>query len=193
MTKNIRLRELAKTVNLSDVLIYRPNAAEMFRAAKAGFAKLEAGTAIMVDFDGIALCDASFVDEFIINLQLMVLGLENTIMVLTNCCEDVLTNIEAALALKNERDKSKLVLLLNRGGQYDILGKLEQSLRDTFDVLVSKKTSVTAREIAEIFDLPEINGASNRLRRLYDARLVCRYQDDDTRWQQVYYLPDIQG
>lgn len=192
MIENIRLRELAQTVNLSDVLIYRPVAAEMFRTATTRFSKLEAGTTIVVDFEGISLCDASFVDEFIINLQLMVLELENTVMLLTNCCENVLTNIEAALALKNERDKSKLVLLLDRDGEFDILGKLEPSLRDTFNVLVSKKTPVTAREIAEIFDLPEINGASNRLRRLYDARLVCRYQDDDTKWQQVYYLPEMQ-
>ena len=190
MRQTIPLRELAKVANLTDVLTFRPNAAKMYAAAMSQLPPLNPGTVLEVDFRNILVCDASFVDEFVIKMQLELLKSDNIVMLLVNCNHDVLLNVEAALTLRNEKSKLKIVLLVYTNDGYKIMGRMEQSLRDTFDMIVKRGGSITAREIAEIFDLPEINGASNRLRRLYDARIVFR-QQDNTRWQQVYRLPTV--
>lgn len=189
MVRNLQLRELAKTVNLDDMLFYRPNAATMFKKAIEELGTVLPGTVIRCIFEGIKLCDVSFVDEFIINMQLRVQKLDGVMMILTDYCEDVLTNIEAALSLRNQKSNSRITLLCFSNGQYKILGKLEPSLVETFDAVVRAR-KITARELMEAFSLPETSGASNRLKKLYDARLICRLTDD-TKWQQEYFIPDF--
>lgn len=188
MVEKLLLWELAKVVHLDDTLFYRPNAVIMFNKATEILGGIGPGTVILCDFEGIKMCDVSFVDEFIINMQLTVQKMNSVMMILMNCCEDVMTNIEAALTWRNQKSNSRTTLLYFSEGKYLILGKIEKSLNQTFQAIVARPGKVTARDIADMFGLPEINSASNRLKKLYDASLLCR-SADESGWQQEYFIP----
>lgn len=193
MVKELRLHELAKKVNLSTILTFRPKAAEMYRQAIEQLGRLTCDTLIDCSFLDIEICDVSFVDQFILSIQLMLKNYENVILRLSNCNEDILANIEGALHVRNERDKNKnkICLLYFDQGRYSILGKPEQNLKDTFESVQDHKHGLTARELTELQGIAEINSASNRLKRLFDARFVCRKMEiTEFGRQHVYYIPE---
>ena len=175
MVKELRLHELAERVDLSSILTFRPKAAKMYEYAVEELGAFVCDTIVDCSFSNIEICDVSFVDQFILNMQLMLKEFENVILRLSNCNEDVLANIEGALHVRNEKEKnkSKLCLLNYNQDGYSILGKPEQ------------------RELMEIQDISEINSASNRLKRLFDARFVCRRLEvTESGRQHIYYIPE---
>lgn len=193
MVKELRLHELAERVGLSSILTFRPKAAKMYEYAVEELGPFVCDTIVDCSFSNIEICDVSFVDQFILNMQLMLKEFENVILRLSNCNEDVLANIEGALHVRNEKEKnkSKLCLLNYNQDGYSILGKPEQNLKDTLAVLQRYKHGLTARELMEIQDISEINSASNRLKRLFDARFVCRRLEvTDSGRQHIYYIPE---
>lgn len=191
MVKVLALRELAEKIGLDDMLIYRPNAKRMLDLAVQEIEKPLPGTIIKLDFQKIKLCDVSFADGFVISLQLLVQTIEGVMMELINCCEDVLANIEATLNWRNQKSQTRTTLLYqNDDGQYIIFGKPEKSTCETFYAVVEMAGKVTARDIAQKFSPMELNSANNRLKKLYDARLLCR-ETDDSGWQQYYFIPDF--
>lgn len=191
MVKVLVLRELAGKIELGDMLIYRPNAKRMFNLALQAIGAPAPGTIIKLDFQKIKLCDVSFADGFVIRLQLLVQTIEGVMMELVNCCEDVLVNIEATLNWRNQKSQTRTTLLYQDDeGQYTILGKPEKSISETFYAVVEMAGKVTARDIAQKFSPMELNSANNRLKKLYDSRLLCR-ETDDSGWQQYYFIPDF--
>lgn len=83
----------------------------------------------------------------------------------------------------NNRDlKDNLLLLLNEKkivlpsfdekGNWTILGELTKAQRDTLEI-VRERGEVTSTEISNLFNIP-VNAASNRLKDLYDMKLVTR-------------------
>ena len=193
MIKKLRLHELAERVGLTTILTFRPKATQMFAYAVEDLGALVSDTVIDCSFSGIEICDVSFVDQFILGMQLMVRDYENVILRLSECNEDVLANIEGALHVRNERNKgkSKICLLYFDQNKYLIVGKPEQNLKDAFEVLQNTKHGITARELMEVQDISEINSASNRLKRLFDARFVCRRMEiTESGRQHIYYIPE---
>lgn len=191
MVKVLALRELAGKIGLDDMLIYRPKAKDMLDLVTQDIEKLEPGTIVKLDFQEIKLCDVSFADGFVISLQLLVQKIEGVMMELVNCCEDVLANIEATLNWRNQKSQTRTTLLYQDStGQYTIFGKPEKSLSETFYAVIEMAGKVTARDISQKFAPMELNSANNRLKKLYDSRLLCR-ETDESGWQQYYFIPDF--
>ncbi len=84
--------------------------------------------------------------------------------------------------------KAKVALLIRKEDQMRLIGHVEPNLMEAWQ-LVYEKSELTARELADQRGL-EINTASMRLRKLYDARLLARREEitPDGR-QHIYMLP----
>lgn len=130
--------------------------------------------------------DVSFADETIIRLgQDYEIGkYGNGTLILHNLSTDSLHNIEAAINLQ----KLKLAFISTQNdGSWSLVGQLEQSLRDTL-LLVEQNKLITAPALSKILNLA-INSASNRLKRLYDQRLLRReFEITENGLQYTYYF-----
>ena len=195
---SLRVCQYAEAVGLRDVLTSRDLAGEMLsRVLSDTRNSLEAGSIIDCSFESVTICDTSFADQFILNLQSKILSLDNVLMRLSHCEVGVLENINAALAYRNERikkqisDVPRLNILLFSEGSYKILGHIEKSLEQAFEVIQKTACGVTARILADTLEIEGGNNAANRLKKLYDLRLVCRSESiDETGRQFVYYIPE---
>lgn len=130
--------------------------------------------------------DVSFADETIIRLgQDYETGKYGKgTLILHNLSTDSLHNIEAAINLQ----KLKLAFISTQNdGSWSLVGQLEQSLRDTL-LLVEQNKLITAPALSKILNLA-INSASNRLKRLYDQRLLRReFEITENGLQYTYYF-----
>jgi len=182
---NISMKDLAKNVGLEKELFYRPKAIEMYEELTCMLKDLKGGTIVDCSFEGIAGCDASFADAFVIKLQKYIQKFNNVVLRLSNCNEFVLENLRAALLLRNEMDKAKTNILYY-DSSYHFLVKQEANLQAAFDY-IQKQGETSARDIAEEFEL-EINSASNRLKKLYDTNKVFRREIKDEKGRQHIYF-----
>jgi DNA-binding transcriptional ArsR family regulator len=73
------------------------------------------------------------------------------------------------LALK---ERSKAILWVDEKGNCRVLGELTKAQRDTLEIIRNRREA-TSTEISELLKIP-INAASNRLKDLYDMKLVKR-------------------
>ncbi|CQR75004.1 hypothetical protein SpAn4DRAFT_4368 [Sporomusa ovata] len=106
---------------------------------------------------------------------------------ISNVSEPTLENLTAAIALREQRG-NRLQILYYQGEDLSYLGKLERNLEETLKLLFEKRKT-TAREIAELKGIA-INSASNRLKKLYDHRLILREEViDNSGKQHIYFLP----
>ncbi len=187
----ISVSALAKQVELTNVLYLRPNAREMFNNSIEKYGKPLPGDVFACDLTDIEDCSGSFVDEFIHNWVRMVRNTENAIFVIIHASEDVLYTISSALNLRNKLDKDSMSILAYENGKFSLLGdKIEKNVREVFEFVVTSKR-VTVRMVSEKFSL-ELNGASNRLKKLYDARLVMREEQSiENGGKYEYFLPQI--
>ncbi|KJS13227.1 MAG: hypothetical protein VR67_05495 [Peptococcaceae bacterium BRH_c8a] len=149
-----------------------------------------AGSTFYLNFKGIELTDVSFVDEAILGLQKEIgAGLYgNRRIVLINLDEGVKENLEAAIYYREEKYNERVPVLFLMSEEITVLGNLEKSLFDTFNLIKDRRT-LSARDLAEEKQI-EINSASNRLKKLYDYGLVIREEiiDSDGR-QHLYSIP----
>ena len=190
-TRVISVSTLAKQVGLTNALYLRPKAKDMFDISIKGYDTLLPGDIFICDLTGIEDCSGSFVDEFIHNWVRKIRKTENAMFIIKGLSEDVHYTISSALNLRNKLDKDSMSILAYENSTYEIIGdKLEKNAREVFDYIVLNKT-VTVRMVAEKFSL-ELNGASNRLKKLYDARLVMREeQSAENGGKYEYFLPKI--
>ncbi len=187
---SFNLLSLAHQVSLEDILTYRPKAREIYDYVVEQPGMLLVGDIIKFSFQGVTTCAVSFVDELFINLQKILSAHGNALMLLVDMSEEVLADIEGALALRNEKDNSRLNLLCYYDSKFIVLGKLENNLQETFKVVTSHEET-SARDIAHEFGI-EINSASNRLKKLYDLRLLLRRETKDENGRQhLYFLPSL--
>lgn len=192
MHVTLKLCEIAKSVGLSSILTFRPYADEMYKIAIEQIRDVTPNSIISCSFASIEICDVSFVDQFLINLQLHIHQMENIVLCLEDLNDDVISNIEGALYVRNEKveAKNRIALLCFSDGCYSTLGRVEQNVRDTLDFLQHHPEGVTARELMEHENLEEINSASNRLKKLFTARFVCRRPEIiESGRQHVYFIP----
>lgn len=193
----LRVREYAESVGLKGVLTSREMADKMLALALNELTGLESGALIDCSFEDITICDTSFVDQFLLNLQLKIQSLDNVLMRLCYCSTGVLENVNAALAYRNEKAKKqnqdipRINLLLYQEETYRILGHIEKGLSQAFEVIQKASIGVTARTLVDILGIESGSNAANRLKKLYDLRLVCRLESiDETGRQFVYYIPE---
>lgn len=188
MIVKLNIEEIANELELSNVLIYRPLGKKAKEMILEKVDTLNSGDSIEMDFSNIELCDVSFVDEMIIEVQLFMRQRENILMCIKNVKQEIFENLEAALALREQKNKIKIQILHRLQTGYKLVGIIEQNLQETFN-LVANGRQISARDVAEVYEL-EINSASNRLKKLYDSCLVLRKEQIDINGRQhIYFLP----
>jgi len=167
-------------------LLLRGYGQRAFPMLEHALKEIPPGQALILDFAGISVMDTSFADETVLEL---VLGLSqgkygDRWMVLEEPSPATIDNLEGTIA----RRKAKVALLIRREGQMRLIGHVEPNLMEAWQ-LVCEQTSLTARELADQIGL-EINTASTRLRKLYDARLLARREEITFEGRQhIYMLP----
>lgn len=143
-------------------------------------------SALLLSFPQEQLIDVSFLDETIIRLgEEMIAGqCPKCTLLLLGLTSDTIANLKAAIELRH----LKLAFLaVEAEGQWQCVGQLELSLRETLKLLW-ERGKLTAPELSEQLELA-INSASNRLKRLYDLQLVRReYEVTSKGLQYVYYF-----
>lgn len=190
MKKLIFAEEISRKLDLNNVLIFRPLGKKAKEMILEEIKELNPGDTIEMNFKNIKTCDVSFVDEMIIEIQQHVKQRDNLLLYISDINNrEIMDNLEAALALRMQKKKDNIQVLQLVQNYYSVIGKLEQNLQKTFELL-SRKTSITAREVAEIFGT-EINSASNKLKKLFDYGLVLRKEIVDSSGRlHEYYLPN---
>lgn len=175
------IKMAARAVGLEDVdiLSFRSNGKQVASYIQNEISKIVQPGKFIISFKDVLICDISFIDEVIINTidYIKSKGL-NIQLLVSDADDDIKDNIHAAILLRINKERntgnSKYlvhVLYLSKFG-LELMGDIETNLEETFEIIKERKV-ITARELAEIIDLP-INSASNRLKRLFDLRLVLR-------------------
>lgn len=188
--KKIFISEVALKTGITEinVLTFRPLGKEVKNELIDQINLCPTQCVIDLDFTGNEICDVSFVDEIVLEVQLYLM--KNTldrIILISNISDATLENLDAAIAVRDQRG-IKLQVLKRDEDQISYIGKLERNLDVTLKQLLEKK-EITAREIAVLNGIA-INSASNRLKKLYDNRLVLRKEYIDTLGKQhIYFLP----
>jgi len=186
--RDILLIDYARKEGFTESLALRPVAKSIYYQVLNDIKKVSSGDIINCIFAGIEMCDVSFADEFIINLQKLVMSVDNALLRIMDANDYVQENLEGALAIRNKKDRTKICLLIFSNNNYTILGDIEKNLKETFSVIIANY-QITAREIAQKYDI-EINSASNRLKKLFDLCLLQRKESiDEMGRQHLYYLP----
>jgi len=171
---------------LAPFFLTREKGAQTYQILEAQLEATPFGQPLLLIFPPNQLVDTSFADESIIRLgEVIVAGdFGDRCILLQGLISDSITNIEAAISLR----KLKLAfLLVEPTGAWKCIGQLEPSLFETLTIL-TERNHMTAPELANLKDLA-INSASNRLKRLYDQRLVRReYEVSEKGLQYIYYF-----
>lgn len=130
------------------------------------------------------IIDASFADEALVRLYetLMTGKHGERTMLFMGLTEDSRTNIDAAIHLRNLK---MAILIVQADGSWQVVGQLERSLRETLEI-VAEQGSMTAPTLAEMIG-SAVNTASNRLKRLYDGRLIRREHEFSEKGLQYIY------
>lgn len=139
-----------------------------------------------LDFAGVSVMDTSFAEETVLHLALDLIKGEfgDRFMLLDQVSAATIDNIEATIAWR----RAKVALPLREGGKIRLVGHIEPNLLEVWR-LATEVDTLTARELADRLHL-EINTASMRLRKLYDARLVDRKEEVSASGRQhVYKFP----
>ncbi len=137
--------------------------------------KIEAeknGEVIALDFSEIGIIDYSCADEVVAKLISRLWGNEygDRYIILTGLNENQKENIEVAL----ER-KDLAVIARFKDGKEILLGNLNNYLRETLEVVITKDR-IRTKDLSEIMNL-EANTSGTRLLNLHKKRLVMRNEE----------------
>lgn len=151
------------------------------------------GQALLIECAGVAVMDTSFTEETLLALGI---GLSegrygDRFLVLQDPTEEVVDNLDGAIARRRSREgssRTRVAFLVRWGRALDIVGHIEPNLGEAWRLALDLP-ELTARDLADRLDL-EINTASMRLRKLYDARLLARHEEITPGGRQhIYRLP----
>lgn len=130
------------------------------------------GEVIALDFSEIGIIDYSCADEIVAKLISRLWGNEygDRYIILTGLNENQKENIEVAL----ER-KDLAVIARLKDGKEILLGNLNNYLRETLEVVITKDR-IRTKDLSEIMNL-EANTSGTRLLNLHKKRLVMRNEE----------------
>lgn len=185
--KILDVAELFKDLGFSGrFFLTRQKGNQAFERLKQYVQKQLEGSASLLLFPKEQLIDVSFLDETLIRLwEDMTKGqCPSCTLLLQGLTPDTISNLEAAIEFRHLK---LAFLVVEPSGQWQCVGQLELSLRETLNLL-SERDSLTAPELSELLKLA-INSASNRLKRLYDLHLIRRdYEVTNKGLQYTYYF-----
>ena len=177
---------LASDLGFSDEKLYitRERGEQAYPLLATMLRVIPEGNPLVLVFPSGQLIDGSFADESIIRLGEQIVRDEfgERCILLQGLSTDSVVNIEAMVSY----GPAKLAfLMVEPTGAWRCIGQIEPSLAETLE-LVAARESLTAPELAKLTGLA-INSASNRLKRLYDQKLVRRQHDISEKGLQYIY------
>lgn len=169
---------------------------------------------IAISFEGIDFMEASFADEVFVSLAVARVRKELTeraaLFFLTHLNDVHLENLAMALDTRPDREELAkqsqlqgqeqgrgqgrgreklrncvLPIQLEASAKLQLLGKMEEHVRQTFDLL-NRHGELNTRQVADTLNLP-INAASTRLKVLADLGLALRTEIRDSQGKQFIY------
>ncbi len=181
-----QMTELATRLDLRpDLFLTREHGERAYVLLREQLEQLAEGEALLLVFPPGQLVDGSFADETIIRLGEELTGDQpgNRALLLQGLTADSITNIEAVIGFK----RLKLgFLAVETDRSWQVIGHLDPTLLEVLALLAGRE-HLTAPALSEMLDLA-INAASNRLKRLFDRRLVRREYEVSAKGLQYYYF-----
>lgn len=142
------------------------------------------GEPLVLAFPLEQLIDSSFADESVVRLGEQILKniYGERCILLEGLSDDSIKNFNAVLSLRG----IKLPLLaVETTGEWQVLGKLEESLLETLN-LVHDRPHLTASDVVTELSIA-VNTASTRLKRLHNLHLVRRESEVSEKGLQYLY------
>jgi predicted transcriptional regulator len=168
------------------LFLTREKGEQAYQLLKERLQEVSEGQGLVLVFPSEQLVDASFADESIIRLGEEIVGdkFGERCILLEGLTEDSIKNIDAVIGLR----RLKLAFLaVEPSNAWQCIGQLEPSLKEVLK-LMARHHRLTAPGLADLLELA-INTASNRLKRLYDRRLIRReYEISEKGLQYIYYF-----
>lgn len=187
MVERFDMAQLAVQLELAEGLfVTRENGERAYPLIAERLQNIADNSALVLVFPPGQLLDASFVDECIVQLGRRILAGEydHRAILLEGLTSNSIININSVIAFH----QIKLAfLVIEPTGAWQYIGHLESSLLEVLAFLAERK-QLTAPELAAAMRLA-INTASNRLKRLYDRRLIWReHEITDKGLQYIYHF-----
>lgn len=188
MPERYQMAQLAVQIGLTNSRLFltRPKGEKAYKVLRERLQDITEGDALVLVFPATQLVDGSFADETVVQLGLDILqgDFGERCLLLEGLTRDSIKNIDAVISLR----KHKLPLLsVERSGDWQVLGRVEEHLLDTLK-LVAEHEHLTAAELVSILGLA-VNTASTRLKRLHNLHLVRReYEVSERGLQYIYYF-----
>jgi hypothetical protein len=187
------MRVLAEAAGITpgEVLVTRRYGRLFLEALDAELRKIPAETVVFLDFQGVEIMDASFVDEVFSTLAARHekrIGLRHYLLLQT-LSPHLLENLDITLSSRPQREpglRNCVLPYVDLEGRVELVGKAEGHVRETFDLLRTRRQLGT-RDVADAFDL-ELHAASVRLKVLYDLYLATRREEPELHGKQFIYL-----
>jgi len=148
---------------------------------------------IILSFAGVEVMDASFADEVFGTLAARRARKDVSFgpVILVDANETCIENLKMALETRADRESPERERLRNcvlpvlKGDEMTLIGKFEDHVLQSFDLL-SKHKTLTARDLADVLKL-NLNAASTRLKTLADLGLALRTEIRDAQGKQFIY------
>lgn len=167
-------------------LLLRDYGRRAFPILEKALLDVPTGQALVLDFDGVSVMDTSFADETLLELALGLIHgrYGDRFLVLERPSPATIENLEGTIA----RRRAKVALPIREDGRMRLVGHVEPNLAEAWE-LAQQVETLTARGLADRLGL-EINTASMRLHKLYNARLLVRREEiTPSGRQHIYQVP----
>jgi len=167
-------------------LVTREIGAKAYELIKQAILKMAPETMLLLDFTDVLVMDSSFAGPSLLQLMKELIKGEygDKYIALTRATRSTEENVD--LTIRGYGLKLAIPLI-NGKEDVKLLGEIEPNLSRTFNIFEGRK-SLTARELADLESIG-INAASNRLKRLYDLRLITRREEISSEGRQHIYQP----
>ncbi|MCA9330432.1 DUF4325 domain-containing protein [Candidatus Saccharibacteria bacterium] len=167
-------------------LLLRDYGRRAFALLEEKLLQVSVGQALVLDFRGVSVMDTSFADETVLELAM---GLNegrygDRFLILDSPSPATVDNIEGTIA----RRRVKIAMLVRDADGIRLVGHVEPNLAEVWKMTLHT-TTLTARGLADQLGL-QLNTASTRLHKLYNARLLARTEEITSAGRQhIYTLP----
>jgi hypothetical protein len=179
----LSLIEFARRVTpLPSILATRQAGRQLWDELSTYLPDADSDVFVFVSFKGVEVMDATFADEVVGTLAVRRSRKEAPfcLVMLEEANATCVENIKMALNTRMDREPADLprlrncVLPLFDGTDVTLLGKVEDQVLQTFNLLSQRKT-LTARDMADTLGVT-LNAASTRLKMLSDLGLARRFE-----------------
>ena len=184
IVKNFDLNSLAEDGNL----LQRKLGEKIFLILKKELRKLPKGEVLLLDFRMVKYATSTCLVEILRIFDETKNYEEKYLLLRLNLRNEDFVDC-LSLAIK---ERGIVLPAIDGKGRWMLLGELSKALRETLE-LVREREEVTSGQVGGHFNIP-ISAASNRLKQLYQLRLISRKEEtisESGGWQFIYTpLPD---